>query len=444
VYFTMPSCVPATGFDTPGATLHAADMAPFLREDRVVGLGEVMNYPGVLARDPGLMEKISLFRLARRAIDGHCPSLRGPALSAYASAGIGTDHECGDVDEALEKVSKGMYVMLRDGSAARDVETLRRAVTPRNARRFLLCSDDRHADDLVVEGHMDHALSRLLDAGVDLLDALSIACLNPAIRYALPDTGAIAPGFRADFVLFDDPARFAAREVWKSGRLVARDGICVLPPEAGRRVPRDSVNLKRLSEEDFRVPDEGGMVRVIEAIPDSIVTRALELRPKVEGGLCVADPERDIAKLFVIERHRGSGSIGKGFLKGFGLPRGAIASTISHDSHNLVVAGMDDASIFKAAKHLNKIGGGIAFVEDGEVVVDLPLPIAGLMSDRDARFVAGRLGEFARAFSSRGVRNPEPLMTLAFMALPVIPSLKLTDRGLVDVDRFEAVPLWVR
>jgi adenine deaminase len=443
VYFTMPSCVPATDFDTAGAALHASDMVSFLREERVLGLGEVMNYPGVLAKAPELMDKVALFLDARRAVDGHCPGLRGKALSAYAAAGIGTDHECGDPAEGAEKVAKGLYVMLRDGSAAHDIDALVRALTPENARRFLLCSDDRHVDDIVERGHMDHALNVLLGAGFPLVEALRIASLNPSERYGIPDSGAIAPGYRADFVLFDDPARFVPGATYKRGRLVAKEGLCVAPMPGPAKAPRDSVNIKWLSAEDFRIEDRGAKVRVIEAIDDSIVTGSLVVWPKVEGGYCVADPERDLAKLFVIERHRGSGTIGKGFLKGFGLKKGAIGSTISHDSHNLIVAGMDDASIFRAAKYLNKIGGGLVYVEGDTVVAELPLPIAGLMSDRDAAFVCARLADFSAAFESRGVTNPEPLMTLAFMALPVIPTLKLTNLGLVDVDQFSKVDLYV-
>lgn len=444
VYFMIPSCVPATDFDTAGAAIYASDMHPFLREPRVLGLGEVMNYPGVLSKDPKLLDKIALFRQAGRPIDGHAPGLAGKDLSAYIAAGIGSDHECTTPEEAREKLAKGMYIMLREGSTAKDLRNLLPAITRATAERFLICSDDRHPNDLVDEGHMDHALRLLLAGGVDPIDAFRIACRNPARWFGIPAMGAIAPGYRADLVAFESLERFEAKLVWKAGVLVAEGGKLLQEPPVSRPPLRDSVNIKWLVEEDFRIPlpRPGLRARVIEARPHSIITGELLLEPKVEGGLAVSDLERDMIKLFVIERHTGSGSIGKGFIRGLGLKRGALGLTISHDSHNMIVAGVDDASIFKAARHLNKLRGGLVFAIGEEVVLDLPLPIAGLMSDRDARFVVERLHEFELLFKKEGLVNPSPLMTLSFMALPVIPSLKITDRGLIDVTRFAPVELF--
>ncbi len=445
VYFMVPSCVPATEFDTAGAALYASDMYPFLREPRVLGLGEVMNYPGVLSKDQKLLDKLALFRQAGRPIDGHAPGLAGKDLSAYLAAGIGSDHECTSPEEAREKLAKGMYIMMREGSTAKDLRRLLPALSPRTAGSFLICSDDRHPDDLVDEGHMDHALRLLLEGGVDPIDAFRVACSNPARWFGIPGMGAIAPGYRADFVAFERLERFEAKLVFKDGALVAEEGQILREPPPSRPPLRDSVNIKWLTEEDFRIPapHAGGRIRVIEARPESIITGELLLEPKVEEGLCVADPARDIAKLFVIERHTGSGNIGKGFISGFGLKRGAIGCTISHDSHNMIVAGVDDRSIFKAARHLNKLKGGLVFAVGDDVLLDLPLPVAGLMSDRDAKFVVERLRAFDELFHREGLANPSPLMTLSFMALPVIPKLKITDRGLVDVERFTPVELFV-
>jgi adenine deaminase len=445
VYFMIPSCVPATDFDTAGAAFHASDMYPFLREGRVLGLGEVMNYPGVLGKNPGLLDKIALFRDAGRPVDGHAPGLSGGALSAYIAAGIGSDHECTSPEEALEKLSKGMFVMLREGSTAKDLRVLIPAVNTQRAARFLLCSDDRHSNDLMDEGHMDHALRLLIAGGVDPIDAFRIACFNPARWFGIRGSGLVAPGYRADLVAFERIEDFRAKLVYKDGVLVAEEGRLLAEPPGSRLPARDSVNIKWLTGEDFRIPAPSSgakRIRVITAKPDSIITGESIAQPLVEEGLCVSDVDRDILKIFVIERHTGSGNIGKGFISGFGLRRGAIGSTISHDSHNMIVAGVDDRSIFKAARHLNKLKGGLVFAVGDEVVLDLPLPVAGLMSDRDAAFVVERLRAFDRLFAAEGLSNPSPLMTLSFMALPVIPKLKITDRGLVDVARFAPVELF--
>ncbi|HEY9055006.1 MAG TPA: amidohydrolase family protein, partial [Rectinemataceae bacterium] len=316
IRFMVPSCVPATEFDTAGSTLYASDMYPFLRDGRVLGLGEVMNYPGILARDPRLMDKIALFRSAGKPVDGHAPGLRGAGLSAYIRAGIGSDHECTRPEEALEKLSKGMYIMLREGSTARDLENLLPAVTTANASRFMICSDDRHSNDLRDEGHMDHALRLLLRGGVDRIDALRIASSNPAQWFGMGELGAVAPGKRADFVVFSSFEDFTAEMVFASGRLVAENGRLV--SEIPNRPPalRDSVNIKWLEAEDFRIPYRGGKIRVIETQKDSIRTSCSLEDPKVESGFCVSDTQRDIIKIFVVERHTGSGRIGKGFVRG--------------------------------------------------------------------------------------------------------------------------------
>lgn len=447
VYVMVPSCVPATHFDTAGATLFASDLARFARDERVLGLGELMNYPGLLAGDPRVLDKLSLFWEAGKAIDGHAPGLSGRDLSAYALSGIRSDHEATTPEEAYEKLGKGMWIMARMGSSARDLENLIPAMDGESVRRMMLCTDDRHPNDIVSEGHIDAAVRALVSGGVPPIDALRMACHNPATYYGLRRSGAIAPGYAADLVAFSSLEDFRAELVLKAGAVVAEGGV---PTAAYERlggsavVPplRDSVNIKWLEEKDFRIPDEGGDARVIESTPGSIITGASFERPTVRDGLCVSDVERDIIKIFVIERHTGSGNIGKGFIRGLGLKRGAVGSTVSHDSHNMIIAGVDDASIFKAARRLNAMKGGYVITDGDEVLAELALPVAGLMSDRPAVEVIEQLASFEDFFRMEGMPGASPLMTLSFMALPVIPALKITDKGLVDVNSFEQVPLF--
>ncbi len=450
VYLMAPSCVPATNFDSSGASLYASDLAPFARDKRVLGLGEVMNYPGILESDPRLLDKLSLFWEAGKAIDGHAPGLSGRDLSAYTLTGIKSDHEATTPEEALEKLGKGMWIMARFGSGARDIENLVPAMTPEACRRMMLCTDDRHPNDIVEEGHIDAAVRLLVDAGVSWMDALRMASHNASQYYGLRRSGAVAPGYMADLVAFSNPCKFHAELVFKSGTLIAKDGAPLETFDgygAGQRQSpsvRDSVNIKWLEEKDFRIKDEGGQARVIDVRPGSIITGESSARPLCQEGLCLSDTSRDILKVFVIERHSGSGNIGKGFIRGLGLKRGAIGSTVSHDSHNMIVAGVDDASIFKAARRLNAMKGGFVITDGEEVVAELALPVAGLMSDRPASEVISRLDAFSKFFKDVGMPGDSPLVTLSFMALPVIPKLKITDRGLVDVARFEMVPLFRR
>lgn len=449
VFFMAPSCVPATSFDTSGASLYASDLAPFAREPRVLGLGEVMNYPGVLSGDLQLRDKLSLFWEAGKAIDGHAPGLSGRELSAYVVSGIRSDHEATTAEEALEKIGKGMWIMARFGSSARDLEHLIPAMNRDTVHRMMLCTDDRHPHDIVEEGHIDAAVRSLQEHGVPLLDALRMASFNAAQYYNLRRCGAVAPGYKANFIVFNHNEPFSVQKVIKRGTIIAEQGKKTAAWtelfNAAGSLPRvrDSVNVKWLDESAFTIPYTGKKIRVIEAAPGSIVTGKSILEPAVNNGMCVADPTRDLLKLFVIERHGGTGSIGKGFIRGLGLKRGAIGSTISHDSHNIIVAGVDDTSIFKAVKRLNAIKGGYVVTDGDAVIAELALPIAGLMSDKPVSEVLKLLKVFSSYFEQEGIAEKSPLMLLSFMALPVIPSLKLTDQGLVDVESFKLVDLFV-
>ncbi|MCB9516090.1 MAG: adenine deaminase [Candidatus Latescibacteria bacterium] len=436
-----PSCVPATHLETAGASIGASGVRKLLEEDGILGLAEMMNFPGVIHRDPEVLAKLAAAE--GRPVDGHAPGLAGRDLAAYAAAGIQTDHECTTLAEAKAKLALGMVVMIREGSSARNLAALLRGVTPANSRRWLLCSDDRTPSDLLHEGHVDHLLRRCVAEGLDAMTALQMATLNAADHFGFGDRGAIAPGRLADLVLLDDLKGFRARRVYHAGRLVAEDGALLREPAAGPKPPPGGMNLGAVAAHPFAIPDRGGeRVRVIVAQGDQLLTGEALESPRREGGELVADPAGDLLKLAVIERHRGTGNVGLGFVRGFGLARGALASTVAHDSHNLIVLGASDAAMEAAVAAMRKLGGGKLAVDgSGQLLAALPLPVGGLMSDAPIEETAEGLAALAEAARALGCTLPEPFMTLSFMALPVIPKLKLTDLGLVDVERFEAVAL---
>jgi adenine deaminase len=437
----VPSCVPPTPLATSGAALGDAELARLRDEPGVVALGEMMSYPAVVAGDEAVLRKIEAFRGLPR--DGHCPALRGPELCAYVAAGLDSDHEATTVAEAREKLSRGMTIFIREGTAARDLQALLPLIEPATAPRICFCTDDRTLPDLLERGSIDDVVRSAIAGGVEPLLALRIATLSPAGYFGLRDRGAIAPGRLADLVVFDDLDRPVAREVFVRGRLVARDGQSLEAPV--RRGVRAAAGTVRVgwSGLSLRVPAQGGRVRIIGIVPDQLRTEALVEECRVMGGEAVADPARDLLKLAVIERHGGSGRTGLGFVRGLGLGRGALASTVAHDHHNLIVAGADDASMLAAAGAVAEVGGGLAAAEGDRVLALLPLPIAGLMSDWPAARAAARIEELTAAAHGLGSRLQDPFMTLSFLALEVIPSLKLTDRGLVDVERQQLVPLFV-
>ena len=442
VFFMLSSCVPSSPLESAGSELRAFDIFPFLRERWVLGLGEMMNYPGVLNAEPDVLDKIKI--VTDKRIDGHAPGLSGAELAAYIAAGVESDHECTTVEEAREKLALGMYIMIREGSGTKNLHDLLPLVTPDNERRCFFCTDDRHPDDILHEGHINFIIRSAIKAGLNPVTAVRLATLNTAEYFGLRKLGGIGPGKLADMVVFDDFDSFHIHKVYKNGALVAQDGVPVY--EMLVRKPamlRSSVNIKWLEGEEFAIPVTGKRCRVIGVVPDQIVTQLIELEPTVVDSQVVSDPERDLVRLFVLERHRASGNIGKGLMTGFGLKRGAIASSIGHDSHNIIAAGISDLDIMKAVTTINKMGGGIAVVDNGTVLESLELPIAGLMSNKPIEFVSSRTRDLISACRALGIQLKDPLMTLSFMALPVIPRLKLTDRGLVDVEKFAHVDLFI-
>lgn len=440
VYVMLPSCVPATDMETSGSQLASYDIAPLFGNPWVLGLAEMMNYPGVIFGDGEVLAKIASAR--GHPIDGHAPGLTGKDLAAYIAAGIGSDHECTTLEEAREKLRMGMYVMIREGSTAKNLRDLLPLVTPTNARRMMFVTDDRHPRDLIREGHIDHVIRLAIDQGIDPVLAIQMATLNPAEYFGLKDLGAIAIGRQADMVLFDNFKDFRILKVWRAGTLVAEDGKVIPWERPSRPIPlRSSMNIK-WEGVDFRIPAQSSKIKVIEVIPGQIVTRKIVAEAKIVDGYAVADVERDILKIAVIERHTASGNMGKGFVKGFGLKKGAIASSVAHDSHNIVVVGVSDEDIMRAVKEIEAMKGGLVAVADGQVLARLPLPIAGLMSEKSAYEVEAELEELLQATRTLGCVLEEPFMALSFLALPVIPELKLTDKGLVDVTEFRFVNLF--
>jgi len=447
IFAMMPSCVPATHMETSGAELTADDIARLLDVNGMIGLAEMMNFPGTIYGAPDVLTKLKVALDRGMVIDGHAPGVTGKQLQAYCGAGVSSDHECTTIAEAREKLRTGMYIFIREGSTAKNLEALLPLVTEATARRFLLVSDDRHPDDLLQQGHLDAILKKAVALGLDPLIALQMVTINPAERFDLQMRGAIAPGYLADLILLNDLADFTPHQVYKRGELVAEHGQCVLSFPAGR--PETKTGAKATDtihidwrKVDFRIPAQKGLIRVITCVENQIVTGMSEIKPTIADGYAIADPARDLLKIAVIERHQASGNMSAGFVRGFGLTRGAIASTVAHDSHNLIVIGASDELMLAAVRLIAQGRGGLALIHQDKSMV-LPLPIAGLMSTEPANEVAAMLDDMKRMARQMGIRGTNPFMLLSFLALPVIPSLKITDKGLVDVDTFQIVPLYV-
>ncbi len=442
IFFMAPSCVPATHLETSGARLDATDLKQLLDEPRILGLAEVMNFPGVIDGDPEVLNKLALF--SGRPIDGHAPFLSGADLCAYVLPGISTDHECSALDEAREKLARGQRILIREGSEAKNLDALLALVNDHNYRRAAFCTDDRHPEDLIDQGHLDYILRRAVSQGLDPVRALTMATLNPAETYGLTRRGALAPGYLADVVVFKSLENFEAIKVFKSGRLVAENGELTAPLSTAA-VPdwAGPMNVAPLDLDGLVVPAAGPRARAIELIPGQLLTGHLVVDAPVLGGRLVSDIDRDLIRMIVVERHSGTGNVGQGLVKGFGFKQGAVASSVAHDSHNIVAAGVSDEELLLAVKTVERMRGGLVVVAANDILAELPLPLAGLMSSTSIEQTARAARNLKDAAKKIGGRIENPFMTLAFMALPVIPSLKLTDKGLVDVERFELTSLFV-
>jgi adenine deaminase len=442
VFIMLPSCVPATPMETSGAILKASDLKPLFKEPWAIGLAEMMNFPGVIFRNSEVLKKIRMAR--RKRIDGHAPMLSGKRLYAYLTAGIRSDHECTTLKEAKEKLKNGMWVMIREGTTARNLRSLIPLVQPKNSRRFLFVTDDRHPKELLEEGHINSMIRNAIRWGMDPILAIQIATLNAAEYFRLDDLGAIAPGYRADLVSFDHLGRFQINRVFKNGVLVAEDGKMLLSTNRRRASlkTKSSLRIKPLKKDAFLLRSDDPLAKVIQLLPDQIITKKVMGKILLRDGVAYPNIREDILKIVVIERHKATGNIGMGFVQGFGLKKGAIGSSVAHDSHNLVIVATNDGDIFKTVEAIQAMRGGLAVVLDGKVLASLPLPIAGLMSEASVAQVNLQVEALHRAAKNLGCKIPDPFMTLSFLSLPVIPELKITDKGLVDVNQFKFVPLF--
>jgi len=432
VYFMASSCVPASPYESPRRPLSIGDLEGLLRRSHVLGVAEMMNFPGIVEGSADELAKV----LLAPHVDGHAPGLAGKRLNAYAAAGIHSDHEAAVLEEGRERLRAGMWLLIREASAARNLRALIPLAAEYGPSRIAFCTDDREPEHIADDGHINSMVRDAVALGVPAEDALVMASLNPALYHGLRPLGAIAPGYRADMLLLPDLQSFVPELVLKRGRQVVE-----VPPAPVPDWVRNTVRVRPVGPDAFRIPWQGGEARVIGLVRDQIVTESLVDVLAAEDGCAVADPARDLAKIAVLERHHGTGRIGLGFVRGFGLQRGAFGATLSHDAHNVIVVGADDAAMARVVARLAELGGGIVVVDGEAVSAELPLPVAGLLSDRPLPEVLAASRAINAAAEALGVRFPHPFQVLAFLALSVIPSLKITDRGLVDVDRFELVPL---
>ena len=430
-FIMLPSCVPATHLETAGARFTADDLRLMIADDRIAGIAELMNYPGVFLGMESELAKIEAGR--GKVIDGHAPGLRGKNLNAYALAGVRSDHESTELDEAREKLRLGMHLLVREGSTERNLEHIIALVTPENSANCSFATDDKLPGDLVDEGHIDHSIRKAIALGVAPITAIQMGTINTARYYRLRNHGAIAPRFWADFIVFDDLAKFQIKRVYKKGALVAENGKYLRAKTQSTEEPRSTMNLSYRAPADFEVDAKSAKkIRVIEIVPHQIVTKEILETPKIFDGQIVSDIERDILKLVVVERHRATGNVGVGFVRGFGLKRGALGSTVAHDAHNVVVVGVTDTDIVAAIQALEAMRGGQVAVADGKIEAALPLPIAGLVSDQPLESVMEKIVELKAAAMRLGCALDAPFMSLSFLSLSPIPALKLTDQGLVD------------
>lgn len=429
-FIMLPSCIPATHLETAGAHFTADDLALMIADDRIAGVAELMNYPGVYLGMESELAKIEAGK--NKVIDGHAPGLRGKNLNAYALAGVRSDHESTEIEEAREKLRLGMHLLVREGSTERNLEHIISLVTAQNSANCSFATDDKLPGDLVHEGHIDHSIRKAIKLGVEPITAIQMGTINTARYYRLRNYGAIAPRYWADFIVVDDLKTFQVRQAYKKGKLVAENGNYLEPRPRKIEQPRSTMNLS-YGEKDFVVPANGSKrIKIIEIVPHQIVTKTAVEPPKLENGQIVADTDRDILKLVVVERHHATGNVGVGFVRGFRLKSGALGSTVAHDAHNVVVVGTNDRDIKTAIEALEKMRGGQVAIDDGEIMASLPLPIAGLVSDQPLESVIEKIADLNAAAGKLGSTLDAPFMTLSFLSLSPIPELKLTDQGLVD------------
>ena len=447
-FVMLPSCVPATDFENSGAVLKADDLEKFIDNLRVLGLGEMMDYPGIVNKDKDVINKINLAKRYKKIIDGHAPKVTGEGLNAYILSGISTDHECSEEKELIEKLRLGMNILIREGSAAKDLKNLVGAVNKYNYRRIMFCTDDRHPEDLLNNGHIDYNIRLAVKSGVDPITAIQMATINPAECYKLNNIGAIAPGYKADIIIFDNLEEFNIEAVYKNGKLIAQNKEALFSlPDINNTNVSDTVKLTSVGKDDiqiklFNINEENqAKVNVIQLQPYSLITNKEVRLVKVKENNYIYDRNKDILKLAVIERHHNTGNIGLGLVENFNLKNGAIATTIAHDSHNLIVIGDNDEDMINAANKVIEMQGGIAISSSNKILDSLQLKIGGLMSDKDINYVNNKLSRLINISYNKLEVNKDidPFLTLAFLALPVIPSIKLTDSGLFDVDKFEFI-----
>ncbi|WFD09183.1 adenine deaminase [Tepidibacter hydrothermalis] len=444
VYIMLPSCVPATPFESSGAVLEADDLEKLIDNPRVLGLGELMNYPGVINCDDSVIKKVNLANEYSKIIDGHGPEISGKDLNAYVVSGVKTEHECSTVEEMMERIRLGMYIAIRQGSAAKNLLSLVKGITDENMRRCILCADDRHPEDLLNEGHIDNSVRIAIKNGIDPISAIKMASINTAECYNLEKLGAIAPGYYADLIVIDDLEEFDVVKVFKNGKLVSKNKKPLFnASENSSYDVKDTVNIKNVKKEDLNINMKTNKANVMGVIDHSILTKKVVRNVNVEDGLFKSTKEDDVLKIAVVERHNATGNIGLGLVENFGLKGGAIASTVAHDSHNIVVIGDNDEDMLMAINEVARVGGGITICSNSKILKTLELPIAGLMSDLNIEKVSEILSEMLHiSYEKLNVnKNIEPFMTLAFLALPVIPEIKITDKGLFDVTKFDFIEI---
>ena len=446
VFFNMPSCVPACPLEESGETLEAGDLRPYYDNENVLGLAEVMNAPGVIDADEKLLRKIADAKERQKIVDGHAPFLSAKALCAYTAAGVRSDHECTNAQEAIEKIARSQWIMVREGTAAKNLNALLPICQPPYCYRAMFCTDDRHPEDLLNEGHIDAIIRKAIHSGVDPIIAVKMSTLNTATYFGLKDCGAVAPGYRADLAVISDLDKFDIREVYIGGKLVAKDGR-VIEEKPAILSENDKIlhsfRMQPVTAEQLRIPEIKTFQRVIGLKKHELLTDEMLIQPTEAGRLNGGyNLERDILKAAVFERHHNTGHVGVGFIRGYGLKDGAIATSVAHDSHNLIVIGANDRDIAAAAQAVREMNGGLVVVRDGKVLEALPLPIAGLMSNLKIEEVAAKMKALKSAAKQLGVSDDiDPFMTLAFVSLPVIPTLRLNGKGLIDVEKQEIVDL---